>query len=169
MGWAPAVFGRFLKPGGLGGRPKLELAFPTMPLVREKARSSSSNFWLDESCGWLLRGRVSKRFRSAYNYAFSLVRLQRFEEAKALIHKWMPVARRVLGESNELTLKMRKMLAIALLADADVREAVTTLEDAGRTARRVLGGAHPLTKNIEGTLRKARAALHAREASTGSA
>ena len=64
---------------------------------------------------------------------------------------------------------MRKMLAIALLADADVREAVTTLEDAGRTARRVLGGAHPLTKNIEGTLRKARAALRAREASAGSA
>ena len=39
MGWAPAVFGRFLKPGGRGGRPKLELAFPTMPLVRENARS----------------------------------------------------------------------------------------------------------------------------------
>ena len=74
-----------------------------------------------------------------------------------------------LGESNELTLKMRKMLAIALLADADVREAVTTLEDAGRTARRVLGGTHPLTKNIEGTLRKVRADLCAREASTGSA
>ena len=31
MGWAPAVFGRFLKPGGRGGRPKLEFAFPTMP------------------------------------------------------------------------------------------------------------------------------------------
>ena len=31
MGWAPAVFGRFLKPGGLGGRPKLALALPTMP------------------------------------------------------------------------------------------------------------------------------------------
>ena len=64
---------------------------------------------------------------------------------------------------------LRKMLAIALLADADVREAVTTLEDAGRTARRVLGGAHPLTKNIEWTLRKARPVLRAREASPGSA
>ena len=49
MGWAPAVFGRFLKPGGRGGRPKLELAFPTMPLVRENARSASSNFCDDES------------------------------------------------------------------------------------------------------------------------
>ena len=52
MGCAPAVFGRFLKPGGRGGRPKLEFAFPTMPLVREKARLSSSNFWLEESWGF---------------------------------------------------------------------------------------------------------------------
>ena len=45
----------------------------------------------------------------------------------------------------------------------DLREAVTTLEDAGRIARRVLGGAHPITKGIETTLRNARAALRARE------
>ena len=77
----------------------------------------------------------------------------------------MPVARRVLGESNELTLKMRKMLAIALLADADVREAVTTLEETARVARRVFGGANPITKGIEGTLQKARANLRARKAS----
>ena len=45
----------------------------------------------------------------------------------------------------------------------DFREAVTTLEDAVRIARRVLGSAHPLTKWIEGELREARAALGARE------
>ena len=45
----------------------------------------------------------------------------------------------------------------------DVREAVTTLEDAERTARRVLGGAHPLTMVIERALQNARAALRARE------
>ena len=44
----------------------------------------------------------------------------------------------------------------------DLREAVTTLEDTERTARRVLGGAHPVTVQIEGDLRKARAALRAR-------
>jgi hypothetical protein len=38
----------------------------------------------------------------------------------------------------------------------DLREAVTTLEDAGCIARRVLGGAHPLTVDIEGELQKAR-------------
>ena len=31
----------------------------------------------------------------------------------------------------------------------DLREAVTTLEDTERIARRVLGGAHPITEDIE--------------------
>ena len=46
---------------------------------------------------------------------------------------------------------------------ADLREAVATLEDAERIARRVLGGAHPLTMQMEGELRNAGAALRARE------
>ena len=46
----------------------------------------------------------------------------------------------------------------------DVREAVTTLDDEAPIARRVLGGAHPITTGIEGALRLARATLRAREA-----
>ena len=66
----------------------------------------------------------------------------------------MPVARRVLGESNDITLRMRWIYAAALYNDTgaaldDHREAVTTLEDAERTARRVLGGAHPTTVGVE--------------------
>ena len=80
----------------------------------------------------------------------------------------MPVARRALGESHDLALKMRWFYAEALYrADGatldDVREAVTTLEDAARSARRVLGRSHPLTTAIECELRKSRAALRARE------
>ena len=45
----------------------------------------------------------------------------------------------------------------------DVREAVTMLEESERTARRVLGSAHPLTTGFESNLRKARAALRARK------
>ena len=106
---------------------------------------------------------------AAYNYAESLTGFERFEEAKTLLRKTMPVARRVLGESHRLTLKMRTRYAVALYQDAsatldDVREAVTTLEDAERIARRVLGGAHPTTERIEDELREARAALRAREA-----
>ena len=45
----------------------------------------------------------------------------------------------------------------------NLRKSVTTFEDVVRTARRVFGGAHPTTTEIEGDLRKARAALRARE------
>jgi len=105
---------------------------------------------------------------AANNYANTLHSLQHFEEAKALSRKMTPVARRVLGECDRITLLMRWNYARALYDDPDATlddlcEAVTTLEDAGRIARRVLGGAHPLTKGIENELRAARAALRARE------
>ena len=51
----------------------------------------------------------------------------------------------------------------------DLRETVTTLEDAGPIARRVLGGAHPLAVGIEAELRCVQAALEAREAPPTSA
>ena len=49
-----------------------------------------------------------------------------------------------------------------------LREAVTTLGETERAARRVLGGPHPLTVDIEGELRNARAALRARETPSSS-
>ena len=106
--------------------------------------------------------------RAACNYASSLAGLQRFEEAKSFLRKTMPVARRVLGEEHRIALRMRRLYARALYsADGatldDLREAVTTIEDVQRTTRRVFGGAHPLAAKIEDTLKKARAALHARE------
>ena len=66
------------------------------------------------------------------------------------------------------TLKLRLLYGRVLFEDNratldDLREAVATLEDAGRIARRVLGGAHPLAVGIEIFLQKARAALRARE------
>ena len=104
----------------------------------------------------------------AVNYTSVLLPLRRFEEAKSLLRKTMPVARRVLGESNDVMLRLRWNYADALYKDDDatlagLREAVSTLEDAERTARRVLGGAHPLTVGIEKSLRNAQAALRARE------
>ena len=78
------------------------------------------------------------------------------------------MTRRVLGESNNLTLKMRTIYASALYRDDgatldDLREAVSTLEDTERTIRRVLGGAHPVTSAIEDALRMSREVLCARE------
>ena len=45
----------------------------------------------------------------------------------------------------------------------DLREAVNTLEETERIARRVLGGAHPVVRLIPISLQNARAALRARE------
>ena len=45
----------------------------------------------------------------------------------------------------------------------DLREAVTTFEDLARTARRVLGAAHPLASGIEEDLQDARDVLAAHE------
>ena len=92
--------------------------------------------------------------------------LKHFEEAKFLLRKIIPVARRVVGDNDEATLRMKWNYAMALCNDTgatldDLREAVTTLEDAGRIGRRVLGGAHPLAVDIVRDLQYARAALGA--------
>ena len=101
---------------------------------------------------------------AAANYAACLGRLKRVKETKVLMRKTIPVARRVLGGSHGLLIRLGSNYAGALFEDPnatldDIREAVTTLEDLERTARRVLGGAHPFTKDIERNLRVARAAL----------
>jgi len=69
---------------------------------------------------------------------------------------------------------MRRAFAMVLYRDDgatldDFREAVTTLEETERIARRVLGGAHPTTTGIERELRNVRAALRARETPSTSA
>ena len=94
--------------------------------------------------------------------------LKSFEEAKSLLRKIMPVAQRLLGESDELTIAIRMTYATSLYDDKgatldDLREAVTTLEDGGRIARRVLGGTHPMTSGIERYLQNARAVLLTRQ------
>ena len=106
--------------------------------------------------------------REANNYVASLLNLQRYTEIKSLLRRLIPVARRVLGDNNEFTIRMRWNYANALYEDDgapldDLREAVNTLEDTERIARRVLGGAHPVTTGIEDDLQNARAAFRARE------
>ena len=84
---------------------------------------------------------------------------------KSELRKMIPVAKRVLVESDEIALKLRSIYAAVVCVDDagstldDVREAVTTYEDLERISRRVLGGAHPLTGSIERHRRKARATL----------
>ena len=103
-----------------------------------------------------------------YNYATVLVKLQRFKEAKKLLRKTIPVARRVLRDSHEITLAMRWCHASALYqrdgATLDeIREAVNTIEEIEPTARRVLGGTHQTAAGLARSLQESRAALVARE------
>ena len=72
------------------------------------------------------------------------------------------------GESHDTTLSMRGIYAKSLSEDPDatlddLREATTTLEETGRVARRVLGGAHPTAMSFERVLKYARGKLRARE------
>ncbi|CAH0379825.1 unnamed protein product [Pelagomonas calceolata] len=109
---------------------------------------------------------------AAHNYTSALHLLKRYEEAKAFTRKVIPVARRVLGESHEITLKMRWCYAEVLhkangATLDDNREAAATLEEVARTARRVLGGAHPFVGMIERALPFSRALLRSSETSRG--
>ena len=120
--------------------------------------------------GWLkLYGEEHEdTLREGDNYTLSLLGLKRFDKAKTMLYRMMPVARRALGPSHRTTLRMSWHFAMVIYENDratldDLREAVTTLADAGRIARRVLGGAHPTTVGIEDALRIARAALRARE------
>ena len=134
---------------------------------------------LEEACQMerdIYRGRLKldgeedgNTLMAATNYATSLANLGRFEEAKALLRKTTPVARRVCGENREITLKARLVYGETLYKEADptlddLREAVTTLEDTNRIARRVFGDTHPLAVYIVQQLQNSRAALAAREA-----
>ena len=108
------------------------------------------------------------------NFANLLVDLDHYEEAKVLLRKKIPVARRVFGDSIDVTLKLRRAYAMALRMDPratldDVREAVAMLEDLERVVRRVFGGAHPFVAAFEESLQNAREALRARETPSGSA
>ncbi len=70
---------------------------------------------------------------------------------------------------------MRWVYAQTLYMDDDAtptdrREGITTLEETERTARRVLGGSHPLVaemqkslRDVQAAVRDVQAALHARE------
>ncbi len=104
----------------------------------------------------------------ASNFALALFNLGSFEEAKTLLREMLPVAQRVCGERNHHTLRMRSLYAQALYRKHgatldDFREAVNTFEETAPVARRVLGGAHPLVKAIEGNLKVSRAALRTHE------
>ena len=94
---------------------------------------------------------------AAYNYANSLLILERFKEAKRLLRKVIPVARRALGAEHDITLSLREDLSRATLdgesSAEEKREALQMLEDVAAVMRRVLGPAHPDTLHAQSDLK----------------
>ena len=88
-----------------------------------------------------------------------------------------PNTRRAVGKiSSRVVAASRRLASVAVVSsyarllyrdpDAtldELREAVTTLDDAARIAQRVFGVANPMTKGIESDLRNSRKVLRARE------
>ena len=68
------------------------------------------------------------------------------------------VAQQVLGSTHEITLKLRATYADAIRCDMEncsreeMMEAASVLTDVSRTALRVLGAEHPLTREIGGII-----------------
>ena len=99
-------------------------------------------------------------------YWSSLVGTGRYKEAKSLLREQIAAARRALGEETSLVIRLRWNYADALHEDEsasrdDAAEAVVILEELFRTARRVLGTAHPITGSIQDSLGKAQETLAA--------
>ena len=105
----------------------------------------------------LLGEEHSDTLMAANNYAMTLLELQRFEEAKRVLRKVAPVARRVLGTEHELTLSLREDLCRAILDGEptanEKREALEMLKDTAGAMRRVLGPDHPDTLHAEKVLK----------------
>jgi hypothetical protein len=77
------------------------------------------------------------------------------------------VSTRVLGAENNNTLKLCATLAQVFYTDPrsspdKLREAVEIMERTVRTTQRVYGGAHPMTRHMQGDLANARMRMEAR-------
>lgn len=95
----------------------------------------------------------SETLREAGNYAIFLIDLKRFEEAKGVLRKAIPVAHRIHGTDHTRTLSLREDFARATLyggsSPEEKREALRMLEDTLGVIRRVLGAQHPETRRVQ--------------------
>jgi hypothetical protein len=77
-------------------------------------------------------------------------------EAEALWREVLPLVEKVFGREHPDTLRTRRDLASAILAQGRSAEAEDMLAEAVTALRRVLGDGHPNTKTVEASLAKIR-------------
>ena len=93
------------------------------------------------------------------NYAVALLDLERYAEAKSILRKAIPNARRTLGAEHDLTLNFRRIYAECLCRDGsrdDIAEAVAIYEDVLQRTRRIFGDDHPSWRRLPELLGAAR-------------
>jgi tetratricopeptide (TPR) repeat protein len=110
--------------------------------------------------------------RAALNLSVSLSSLERFEEARTIAQKTIPVVQRTFGPDHDLTLCIRRNFVDAVSNDpkstlADLRRAETTLKDVYRRTRRVFGCHHPETRIYEKNVKRLKAILAERNSGGG--
>jgi hypothetical protein len=98
------------------------------------------------------------------NLSASLVNTERFDEATSFLREQLPKARRALGAEDDTVLQLCWHYTSSICeADGatrdDVVESMKLHEDLGRTTLRIYAPAHPPAKNVQGTLKYARAKL----------
>ena len=127
--------------------------------------------------GWTHRTKLPSSSNTRMRYHCASFRERQsmctFGSAATNVARSASLAQRILGAGHEHTLRMRWNYARVLYENTaaaldDLREAMTTLEEIERIARRVFGGAHPLTSAIEEDLKLSRAALRTRETPSSS-
>ena len=104
---------------------------------------------------------------AALNLSSTLVRAGHYTEATSFLRQQIREATRVLGAENNHTLKLCATLAQVFYTDPrsspdKLREAVEIMERTVRTTQRVYGGAHPMTRHMQGDLANARMRKEAR-------
>ena len=91
------------------------------------------------------------------NLANSLIILDLFADATALVNETLPIARRVCGDAHDLTLGHRYILPRSIVLNPDatqdnLRVAKEELEDLLPTTRRIFGNSHPRVELVRNLL-----------------
>ena len=97
---------------------------------------------------------------AALNLANSLIGCGHFAEARKLINETLPTARRVCGDTHDITLGLRYMFPRSIVLDPkatrkDLREAKEELEELLGTTRRIFGNSHPRVELVRTVLETA--------------
>mmetsp|Transcript_26288 Transcript_26288/g.78913 ORF Transcript_26288/g.78913 Transcript_26288/m.78913 type:complete len:222 (+) Transcript_26288:3-668(+) len=98
---------------------------------------------------------------AANSLAIALVRLARFDEARAILKRQIPLARQLGGTQwvHAAGVFSRAVVEDDNCPTTELEEALTVMDDASRTARQTLGTAHPVAKALERDLGCIRARL----------